>query len=845
MTPAYYWRTILIGAVIATILVGLVAINDYARRVVAPPLLRYVTSDASGVVYAPSLEGLVQVLDSHTSPLFPEGLNCDSYDYLHVAGALKDLACGFTHAFGVDFFTDEKSASLSGLYDACPAEPAGGQFLTALRRRGVDVAEPIVFISRGPVIAGDFLAIFSAADVNCFLIGVNEWLPSASIKRVMFDESDVLSPVTVLKGVGPTAPASPDDAFAYLGRASGSTLVAQDTITPASVQIFNPARSERGALLTAARYFAADDLCGTQSLRRGAPLRDLSGGDRIFLQVSHVDSDAEPPYYRLLAEEGALLLHSDGITAVRPARLQEVSDPSLLQMDAVIDGKDVRIGIAGPAICYAIIDGEKVALFTNMETLKAALSKNPAAVPIVYEKAFRQGVATVVNDSSEASQLWGYLKQPGLYAAAPVAFSLAGSKKRLNLRVWTSLRVGESNLLSRIFRQSDGNLTGIDGTAPTRLQFVMRDRDVGELIRMMQQTFPNLYRYLQTALEGEETDGSRYYGLLDVLSETPNIKEFGFDVSDVGEILPVGALSLAVPQAAASELVFRLQRQQRFARDTSIYEGAIQEEQGSAGRPIKREADDRSDEPATPEAGAHITPDQLMSDLNRLRDAGLLIDEDPDLFTKLATGKYEEADFTGARYCGCLRLSESYAEGWTAEAGFCNATTCRSNISYAYLFPPVSENDFKYRSQNLETNAEKALSVFGLDDGAEGKTSIDIIRDDLLADRHRAVAVYDREFERLLLAPDLEGAELAFSRPKEARPVANARQLFPRDIEKISLRVDPYWVSQELRGSSDPDVQELGEELFAEIADYSEFRAMIGVSGRNGGTIVELDLERQ
>ena len=138
------------------------------------------------------------------------------------------------------------------------------------------------------------------------------------------------------------------------------------------------------------------------------------------------------------------------------------------------------------------------------------------------------------------------------------------------------------------------------------------------------------------------------------------------------------------------------------------------------------------------------------------------------------------------------------------------------------------------------------MSIVGLEDVAEDQTSIDIIRKDLLANRYRAVAVYDRGFGRLLLAPDLEQAEQAFSRPTGvgAQSIRAADTFFPREIEKIVMKADPYWATQKLRGSANLDYQDLGEQLFPEIADYAQVRAMIGVSARSGGTIVELGIEK-
>ena len=829
MRQILFLRSLSVIAGVLILSVIIIAANVNSRQLGAPEITRYIPTDVSGIIYIPSMEDMWRATNSHTAHYFEEEFDCKSAFDGIVANALQSTACSVQNMLGIELFEAGDSSGLDIEFDgsgnSCDAIYDDLSAIDRLRAYGVSIKKSALFATRGPLAAGDFLLVLPVDNKDCFHRAAEIWSRGAETAAFQFSAE---RPVTLTQHLAPVSDAS-------------SSLQIDSEVEPGAslavkVEISaeeNPQAISRATRAPWFRVFPSSELCSTAYANAAISWSPANAAEKQFVILSARNLVSGK---KIRAD-----LYFHNMTGKRDGGAWASAFPtpistSTLRRSVAINGREFEIGIVGPSICYAVSDDGNAFLFSNFETFKKAVSDSNTANPMLYERSFRDAMDRFAA-TGNALKAWAYFKQPGLYLGSPVSVALSERERFLHARLRIAIRNEESDLLTRILNNPRAANSNISRNGSGLASASLFDRDLSEYLNNISDVLPVLSGKAEDFLQNEMN--GRYRSIYDILLESNDVNALQVDFTKDPKVGAAPILAVSASAEEASKIVFDLQARRRFERDSEIISRALEQQQPASTEPID---DEQFIVTSSVNRSVQFSLDSFDDALSNLRETNAIVAESNDLFERLRQTQYERADFENDAYCGCLTATDKTTFPGNRQF-ICKAANCKSAVAYSYIFPPVTDNDMKYRyTDDAIMDAYESNGYEPLD-----SDSLSEIRDELKDGHYRMVAAYDDDRDVLLIAPHLSAIESAIGQSRANRsekPNPGYPSAAPDATARLSVAVNPFWLSEELQLSADEAARNMGDDLRAEVSQYQYAGFSISSSKQNGGLVIDVGISK-
>ncbi|NWG53915.1 MAG: hypothetical protein HXY28_09365 [Hydrogenophilaceae bacterium] len=417
-----------------------------------------------------------------------------------------------------------------------------------------------------------------------------------------------------------------------------------------------------------------------------------------------------------------------------------------------IAGREVRVGLAGGMLCYALIENDaKAVLFSRLETLESVFRGHTARRTLAAQENFWRARRALAGQRGAAPDAWAFTRQPGPMLQLPASTALVElrvSPSMLETRAWLSGGASFSQILSQAIGE-----TGAGG----RLHHPITDNlsarlawsDLGGALRFIDRSVPAGAR---RALFDEDAAGmARYRGVFDALLEAPEINNLSVSVVGVANSVPELVLRTDMEADAAARFIRTVQVGETGARDRAILARAVYE----------YEANGDQRPPLADTGWLDGANARLLASRNLIEPQGGDVD-----WTRSFRADF---DRTLSAYRGCLD-----------PAATLSAEGCSRGGAYAYLLPAATIDDVKL----LERRAGVTLTE-------EERRSI------IQENRYRLAATYDAPSRTLWIGADLGVLRRAMAAQREG--VAPDPPAIPGAERRLIVRFEPGWLNNQLR----------------------------------------------
>ncbi len=751
--PAVLWA---LGFIIA--LAALIAYDVLRQTVHLPAALRYVSTNASAIVFTRDLAATWDDLADHVRPIFKRPRAED----------MKDL------------ISDIKD----GLAKACIA-PASA---AALNRYGIDPY-------RGAAVAF-----------------IGQLQPELS-------ENDVLAVIPV------TSELEFSQTLASIQLSGGEVVVAgaRTGEEPIGFRLRRPPDAGTGKLCA---HFDG------QIMEIGQQPQTVAEADLYFVPFWF-----EPTRFSLECvalyengQEGACTceLNAENFNADSDDCLESVS---ITPDNDVVDGFragtiDVE-GLEQPALrgitipdteFKVIFTEDRWAIITDKDEVLVAALADPQRNHAYHRNSDSLRALSVSSSQMEShaaiSSLAGYIRIPWLYSTSPVTVDLKVSPARLSLELDLDLPRGSIALFDRLTRAPGSDQLSEFVPYGAKVALALADGHLAYYLRY-------LFEYVDGAFDWTESTVGHLAAAIRALSETDSLEALTLMVPELREGVPEFALVAKLKDAeVAEQIILDLQRQLRTERDVEILEQAIDRYTLVNNEPLA----DLSTLYAPAEEPVNGEP--------------YLVSESHDTWASYSI----EADAVIA-----LELPEDVfaTDSYVVDTRITDATGETTAISLRYLLPPVTDNDFEYRYDDLredETDQPVAegevLEVIGSDTASEERNA-------LRAGENRLCAAYVRETGSLWIGSDAVVLNSVFQSGAHmirSRQYATARELSgKRGTPKGALFAHTGWMLDQALAHPNDDIVELAEGL-VDLSDYEQLLVTITAREDRNGLEARIEL---
>ena len=835
-----FQRPILFIGIVAALLIATLMGGPIWRNAEVPDAVRYVPRDASTVTVTPSIGKLVSSISHIAARHYPKEPNCydDIFSPLTFLeyGLLK-TDCWFKDQFGITLSAyTQKEAELDTpeiklIDERCVATDGLSGLPASLDRSGIDLDQPVVIATRGPVAAGDLVAIVPISNPDCFVGLMNLAIHRSNTRVGQFtpklNEETIVDLLAEDKDTTlniARAPQRDEIRFADDWGNSGTSDTTHGLRVAKEVDGIAPSKS--------ARIYPMDAPCSTAALDHTLPLFGLDGSTRPFVLASRVPQSGGPRIdevaYRLVSSAPPPGVNKSGPLITQPTT---ATRPSTIKAEVDTPIGPITVQMASWTLCFAFLDKKTAVLFTRLESFLAALEAADKPNRLVHEAGYRLLHKKLPSAVGRTPLLaWSYLKQPGVFLGQPIGVGLYASNTDIRIRSWISPNFQYSKVLQALFATDQTRFASLPDNRRTNVSLDIRNVQMNKQVRDLADLFPEVAKAIE--LEFGKNLNGRYADVPQSLTSTEHeINNSAVLFAGYREQTPLVVMRFNLNQQDALSSIFHIRSTQRQRRDATIIA-------------LAREAH-QSDATASQETLSTEEFDQL---LDQLFTQNRITVETPNLFPRLKSGVYLPDDFDGRNYGGCLEPPRLSNQEWQVAAGQDRSTICRSGFSYHYLFPPVGTNDFRYRftDDSLRNRIACATdqSICTQNNQSEGREidpsklateqQLSEVRELLRRDFYRMVAVYDKRGSQLYIGPDLEAV-------LQILPSKPASSGIDHGTE-FAVELDPSWLTREtLLVSQHSDYRYIFENLFVDFADYSSISAKIQSQGNDEGLIVEIN----
>lgn len=710
---------------------GVLAAAPYVRMAQMPDALRYAPSDSANIVYAPELDAIWSRLSEHGELIAS----------LDDAGA--DTVAGIASAL-------ESTGALAGLVINDPNGVAVGR--ESLEAAGVGFDAPFMVAFRGPIAAGDFVALIPVNDAEAF---------QGAMSAAVAERVDVRA-----------VESGRFQAFESLADGASSDLLIDMGDPPSSIGVETLVDNGQGQF-PRTRIFQRNRLCSDELLSGVIP----SASEHIVAVRAAGMGPLAPLQMRAIDAEGrATRTRAEAIGAVEPPPQEQsvAIDGATLSTRIAVAGDEFTVRLAGANACYVMLDERRAIVFSRLETFEETLRRGGAKRALASQRLFTRGLR--ITEPRDVPLLgWAYLRQadPSTGALSPMIATFGGDDTALTLRLWSAPHEFYSQRVRSVLGPS--GLPEAGGHSPIG-SGASASISSGDLTALLQFADSVVSGGLDAELWRGAEDGpfARYRPVVRALIDTPNVTRMSVSIVGMRERVPQFVLRATLPQADADSLVLDIRRSQQRARDRALLARAAQGYEGVLSEGGWRDG---------------VNGRLLLS-------AGRLAPEDgTEDGWRRAFATQPPTAFAGGDYNGCL------SDG---------AGECRQ--SAALLFPPFTANDEALLAPTLANRDEVIrrlregryrVATTYRDGAIWVAPDLDLLRDALSAEERGAPAAPAGAVERRLhirIDPRwlnsqrrLDGGEGAADAPSEGEEFASGIESALRQFsiyESVELTFD-------------------------------------------------------
>ncbi|MEH6409168.1 MAG: hypothetical protein V7741_01480 [Hyphomonas sp.] len=486
--------------------------------------------------------------------------------------------------------------------------------------------------------------------------------------------------------------------------------------------------------------------------------------------------------------------------------------------DARANGVD-ETRLSNANLFYKRLGGQNIAFYTNQDSFDIAWKNKHKPAQLLAQDNFRSAFKEITLRGDPS--LWAYSRQTGLAVLSPLALAItfdpAPADQTLPLEELETARAAfvhtfdESGvtLVPPDFMEGSGAMRLTVWSAPAALysraidsflsdipsgKIAFSDLGYGASLTLAAE---DMMQYMRFASFGASRP------LPDVLfagpdAILPDLTRYGTIVRNAEKLTTIDAVNLqlagfqdripdlvfrfAISSEEADELVRTIQMEEQTSRDIAVLRGAEPARDATFWTP------DCTDGDGVARVRTAISD---MASARKIDVAGT-----PGSFSHLWCTE-PQSWFKGPQYEGCFNGEDP--------------GQCTRRNAYAYLQPPLNEDDFTYRfGSSFESGAIES-------DKADARNQL------INNNRFRLVSTFDPEKEQLWIASDASALERILSRDGEYRLAENRADLLLMPDRLHAL------ISAQQFDSAEQDVLPDISLLFEELSVYREVRMQLQI----------------